>query len=1001
MAVCVLFISSAFSGVMQSAGAGVGDVWNDSSVYRSGGVAETLGSNGIEVFSMTTREDITVLLNGDSDLTISTMVPSSPLAEMYRIGMGAPSNASIGETMPIPEMMTLLGTINISQEVAVGDVNVSKMDIPVRQQFYEAMFQEQLFLLGFLINPVDSQMMPKGSENEIRFSLNAYVAEFAKNIEDMPSSLWEINVGPVDENATSLATGHLLAQMEVMQGFLESLADEQAYHYEWDIAIKLPVDAILLNEDELLGLGWKILFGGGSFMEASVSLDGETVIINHLMVVGESDFTVTPEELFQALLNYRVFKIEYELNSGKSSLNLSQPTSNMIRTNNFNTTDWSYSWSNTISPGSYSMNFGGGTVNAGVTVTPSLTVAGHIGWESDFSVWEGFYLESFEAWMEIEASITVRITASASSSYSHTWDKSLFEWKVARFTFMVGIVPGWADLEFSGILQLEFSARGELTFIATASASAWFRYGVEWTDDDGWDTIQRGGVKPCTLNGPAITAEANAVLRPSLKLRLQLLFYSAAGPFVEFEPYAECTVSFKLLPPSTWKIEVGTSINAGVTFAGTLERILGLEDYDFTIYEWVWETWSGTITPPPPNPPPKKYNLTIKTKISSFGDTYPMVGTYNYVGGTVLNVTAFPKAGYKFGGWILDGVDIGTANPRNISIIKDCVLTAVFTSSLEIKIEPNGIGGKTTPVAGTYWRNANTQQIVTAHPHKKSGSTFEKWILDGNDEGSNDQITVPMNGHHTLIAFFNYVPLHDIGINKSYCYELKTSGVLDDTPNITHVFRGEKVGVNAHVANYGTDSESYTVSVKFNEAIVATLPPASTEYTIDSDKTDLKMLTIDTTPLDPGEYNVNMTITMTSNVDTKTNNNSYKAGIVVIMERGINLTIISPLDRYVYLFGIPFMPFPLDYHPEVHVAVLLGPVLIKAIAESGIGIEKVGFSIDNGTIHWDYNPPWLYFWFPPLGIGLHTITVIAYDKAGYSTSRSMQVISFWILPSPE
>jgi hypothetical protein len=104
----------------------------------------------------------------------------------------------------------------------------------------------------------------------------------------------------------------------------------------------------------------------------------------------------------------------------------------------------------------------------------------------------------------------------------------------------------------------------------------------------------------------------------------------------------------------------------------------------------------------------------------------------------------------------------------------------------------------------------------------------------------------------------------------------------------------------------------------------------------------------------------------------------------------IHIDIISPKNHYLYVFGIPFVSLPSDIP-----TIILGSVLIQVIAESGIGIEKVGFSIDGGTIQWDYYLPYMYIWTPPKEIGFHTITVTAYNTYGDSASQSMEVISAW------
>jgi len=146
-----------------------------------------------------------------------------------------------------------------------------------------------------------------------------------------------------------------------------------------------------------------------------------------------------------------------------------------------------------------------------------------------------------------------------------------------------------------------------------------------------------------------------------------------------------------------------------------------------------------------------------------------------------------------------------------------------------------------------------------------------------------------------------------------------------------------------------------------------------------------------------GTYDVTLTVTdKAGNVAT-----AITEILVEEVQERINLTLVHPMDRYLYLFGFPLMPFDPNYHPEVHVAVLLGPSLLTATAESPAGIEKVGFSIDGGIAHWDYNSPYIYFWWPPFLIGLHTVEVIAYDNTGSSAIRAQDVITVWFLPGGE
>ena len=108
------------------------------------------------------------------------------------------------------------------------------------------------------------------------------------------------------------------------------------------------------------------------------------------------------------------------------------------------------------------------------------------------------------------------------------------------------------------------------------------------------------------------------------------------------------------------------------------------------------------------------------------------------------------------------------------------------------------------------------------------------------------------------------------------------------------------------------------------------------------------------------------------------------------------ISIIHPADRYVYFFGLPVIPFPSDYEPEMHFSLIIGPAFIMAKAYSDVGIEKVDFYIDESLIHSSKIAPHIYFWNPPSGMSWHEIRVVAYAKDGVvsTDSRSIASIGF-------
>jgi hypothetical protein len=147
---------------------------------------------------------------------------------------------------------------------------------------------------------------------------------------------------------------------------------------------------------------------------------------------------------------------------------------------------------------------------------------------------------------------------------------------------------------------------------------------------------------------------------------------------------------------------------------------------------------------------PKTYTLTIIAPTG--GTTSPSPGTYTYVDGTLVSVTAIPNANYNFAYWELDGVYNGTNNPTTVLMDKNHTLKAFFaqvTRTLNITATAGGI---TDPVPGTYVYVNGTLVNVTAFP--SANYMFDHWVLDGSPAGSANPISVLMDKDHTLQAVF-------------------------------------------------------------------------------------------------------------------------------------------------------------------------------------------------------------------------------------------------------
>lgn len=78
------------------------------------------------------------------------------------------------------------------------------------------------------------------------------------------------------------------------------------------------------------------------------------------------------------------------------------------------------------------------------------------------------------------------------------------------------------------------------------------------------------------------------------------------------------------------------------------------------------------------------------------GTTSPAPGVYPYGYGTMVSVSAIPNAGYTFDHWVLDSVNVGSANPYVVTMNENHTLQALFTKipsvggiSMKLSVSPS------------------------------------------------------------------------------------------------------------------------------------------------------------------------------------------------------------------------------------------------------------------------------------------------------------------------
>jgi len=180
-----------------------------------------------------------------------------------------------------------------------------------------------------------------------------------------------------------------------------------------------------------------------------------------------------------------------------------------------------------------------------------------------------------------------------------------------------------------------------------------------------------------------------------------------------------------------------------------------------------------------------QYYLTLTT--SSGGATDPPSSRWSDAG-TMVSVEAVPDACYVFDHWLLDSVDVGSANPYTVLMDDDHSLHAVFAQINYTLTITATAGGTTDPIPGVYSYPCGSYVSVEAVPD--SCYVFDHWELDGLDVGSTNPYSVLMDDDHTLHAVFTQIT-YQLTITTT------SGGMTDPVPGVYSHPCGSSVGVTA------------------------------------------------------------------------------------------------------------------------------------------------------------------------------------------------------------
>lgn len=386
--------------------------------------------------------------------------------------------------------------------------------------------------------------------------------------------------------------------------FLVSQKGDQTLMSKETTAIILPPGSSFANLKDLNGKSWKVDFGGGNVMDASLAVDekNRTVTLNEIITVTEQSpknmLNQKNDAFFTELKDYAAFNVQYRQEGGQEPIAAEEPQTTET------TLDYSNSWNFSVSH-TFSYPFTYSTL----TVTPSAILSFNLGasvywdhyWKKVGFLRYSWTLRKFEASVSANPSLGLDVEVTSGGSITKDWDTNIIT-KSTTFSFFVSFVPVVIALEAKLDMGATATISGQIGFNTGITLSANTKITCKY-ENSAWSGSFTRSFTP-TFNGFTANARVQATARGEAPFTISAYLYYVAGPFAKLTPYlqGDAWAQAGSTTQVGYKIVGGLDVDGGVSLSGWLKDLLGgLGTYskNFYTYQQTIKEGAVNITPTP------------------------------------------------------------------------------------------------------------------------------------------------------------------------------------------------------------------------------------------------------------------------------------------------------------------------------------------------------------------------------------------------------------------